>query len=177
MTDSVNVIVVGGGIIGCSAAYYLSRSGARVRLYDKEAIGSGASAHATGSLSLLGAEFTEGSSFQFALSASREFPPLVKDLEAATGADLLFQQRPSLRLALDDERSNTDQRPHAVAADPTSPCTGLTRRKSTPSNPGSPTGFRARCTRMSPPNWTATGSPWRWPKPPRDWGRKYTCVR
>ena len=103
MTDTANVIVVGGGIIGCSAAYYLSRNGARVRLFDKEAIGSGASAHATGSLSLLGAEFTEGLSFQFALSASREFPPLVKDLEAATGADLLFQQRPSLRLALDDE--------------------------------------------------------------------------
>ena len=103
MADSVNVIVVGGGIIGCSAAYYLARSGARVRLFDKEAIGSGASAHATGSLSLLGAEFTEGASFQFALNAYREFPPLVKDLEAATGADLLFQQRPSLRLALDDE--------------------------------------------------------------------------
>ena len=103
MADTPDVIVVGGGIIGCSAAYYLARKGARVRLFDKEAIGSGASAHATGSLSLLGAEFTEGPSFQFALNGYREFPPLVKDLEAATGADLLFQQRPSLRLALDDD--------------------------------------------------------------------------
>ena len=103
MASTANVIVIGGGIIGCSVAYYLARSGARVRLFDKEAIGSGASAHATGSLSLLGAEFTEGPSFQFALNAYREFPPLVKDLEAATGADLLFQQRPSLRLALDDD--------------------------------------------------------------------------
>ena len=118
MTDSVNVIVVGGGIIGCSVAYYLAGSGARVRLFDREAIGSGASTHATGSLSLLGAEFTEGASFQFALNAYREFPPLVKDLEAATGADLLFQQRPSLRLALDDEEERlikdlmTWQQPH-----------------------------------------------------------------
>ena len=103
MASTANVIVIGGGIIGCSVAYYLARSGAQVTLFDKEAIGSGASAHATGSLSLLGAEFTEGPSFQFALNAYREFAPLVKDLEAATGADLLFQQRPSLRLALDDD--------------------------------------------------------------------------
>ena len=103
MASTANVIVIGGGIIGCSVAYYLARSGAQVTLFDKEAIGSGASAHATGSLSLLGAEFTEGPSFRFALNAYREFAPLVKDLEAATGADLLFQQRPSLRLALDDD--------------------------------------------------------------------------
>ena len=90
-------------IVGCSAAYYLSLQGADVKLLEREAIGSGASAHATGSLSLLGAEFTQGTSFEFALAAYREFPELVLQLEEATGMDLLYQQRPSLRLALDEE--------------------------------------------------------------------------
>ena len=103
MVDTTDVVVVGAGIVGCSVAYYLSRQGADVKLLERDGIGSGATTHATGSLSLLGAEFTEGPSFQFALNAYREFPDLVQQLEEATGADLLFQRRPSLRLALDED--------------------------------------------------------------------------
>lgn len=103
MAETADVVVVGAGIVGCSVAYYLSLQGADVKLLEREAIGSGASAHATGSLSLLGAEFSQGASFDFALAAYREFPDLVSRLEAATGIDLLFQRRPSLRLALDEE--------------------------------------------------------------------------
>ena len=97
MAKTPDVVVVGAGIIGCSVAYYLAREGVSVTLLEREAIGSGASAHATGSLSLLGTEFSPGPSFQFALASSREFPELVQRLEEATGMDLLFQQRPSLR--------------------------------------------------------------------------------
>lgn len=103
MTKTADVIVVGAGVVGCSVAYYLARAGARVALVEKEAIGSGASAHATGSLSLLGTEFSPGPSFQLALAGYQEFPDLVRSLEEETGIDLLFQRRPSLRLALDQE--------------------------------------------------------------------------
>ena len=103
MRGHPDVIVVGAGVIGCSVAYYLAREGASVTLLERAAPGSGASAHATGSLSLLGAEFSPGPSFQFALAAYREFPELVQRLEEDTGMDLLYQRRPSLRLALDEE--------------------------------------------------------------------------
>ncbi len=103
MAENPDVIVVGAGVIGCSVAYYLSKQGAKVTLLERESICSGASAHATGSLSLLGAEFSPGPSFKFALAADREFPDLVHSLEEETGMDLLYQQRPSLRLALDEE--------------------------------------------------------------------------
>ena len=103
MAQSADVIVIGAGVVGSSVAYYLACRGARVTLMEQEAIGSGASAHATGSLSLLGTEFSQGASFELALAGYREFPQLVSCLEEETGMDLLFQRRPSLRLALDSE--------------------------------------------------------------------------
>lgn len=106
ITDNFDVAVIGAGVVGCSVAYYLARSGMTVALLEKEAIGSGSSAHATGSLSLLGTEFAPGPSFEFAIDGFHEFPPLVEALEDETGMDLLFQQRPSLRLALDQEEED-----------------------------------------------------------------------
>ena len=106
MPESADVVVIGAGVVGCSVAYYLAREGINVTLLEREAIGSGASAHATGSLSLLGAEFSPGASFQMARAAYAEFPQLVTELESATGMDLLYQRRPSLRLALDDEEAS-----------------------------------------------------------------------
>ena len=102
MEGIVDVAVVGAGVVGCSVAYYLAREGIKVALLEREAIGSGSSAHATGFISLLGTEFTPGPSFQFGLDSYREFPSLVEELEEETGMDLLYQRRPSLRLALEE---------------------------------------------------------------------------
>ena len=105
MPKTADVVVIGAGVVGCSVAYYLAREGINVTILEREAIGSGASAHATGSLSLLGAEFSPGASFQIARASSSEFQQIVPELESATGMNLLYQRRPSLRLALDDEEA------------------------------------------------------------------------
>ncbi len=105
MPKTADVVVIGAGVVGCSVAYYLAREGVNVTILERDAIGSGASAHATGSLSLLGAEFSPGASFQIARASSSEFQQIVPELESATGMDLLYQRRPSLRLALDDEEA------------------------------------------------------------------------
>ena len=103
MADKADVVIVGAGIIGCATAYYLAREGASVRMLDMDAIGSGASAHATGFLSLLGTEFPQGPPWHLGLEGYRMFGDVVPQLQEETGMDLLWQQRPALRLALDEE--------------------------------------------------------------------------
>ena len=106
MPGSADVVVIGAGVVGCSVAYYLAREGVSVTILERESIGSGASAHATGSLSLLGAEFSPGASFELAQASDSEFQQIVPELESATDIDLLYQRRPSLRLALDEEEAD-----------------------------------------------------------------------
>ena len=110
LPETAEVVVIGAGVVGCSVAYYLAREGIAVTLLERDAIGSGASAHATGSLSLLGAEFSPGASFEIARASYAEFPQIVPELESATGMDLLYQRRPSLRLALDDDEADLIKR-------------------------------------------------------------------
>ncbi|MGD8602211.1 MAG: FAD-dependent oxidoreductase, partial [Gemmatimonadota bacterium] len=45
------VVVVGGGVIGISCAYYLARGGARVVVLERERIGAGASEGNAGTIS------------------------------------------------------------------------------------------------------------------------------
>ena len=106
MPDSADVVVVGAGVIGSAVAYYLGIEGAKVLLLEQEAIGSGASAHATGSMNLLGTEFTPGPSFELGLESYRMFADLVPRLEEEAGMDLLCQRLPSLRLALEESEES-----------------------------------------------------------------------
>ena len=106
MPETADVVVVGAGVIGSATAYYLSREGAKVLLLEQEATGSGASAHATGFMSLLGTEFTPGAPFRMGLESYRMFSDLVPRLEEETGMDLLCQRRPSLRLALEEDEES-----------------------------------------------------------------------
>ena len=103
MAETADVIVVGAGVIGSAIAYYLSRDGAKVVMLEQDSIGSGASAHATGSFGRLGTEFNPGPSFLAALESYRMLSDLVAPLEEETDMDLLCQRRPSLRLAIEED--------------------------------------------------------------------------
>lgn len=52
MLTQVDVVVVGGGVIGCAVAYYLAKSGARVAVVEQGGIGSGASSVNPGSIAM-----------------------------------------------------------------------------------------------------------------------------
>ncbi len=48
MSGALDVAVIGGGIVGCALAAFLAEGGARVRLYEREAVAAGASGRNSG---------------------------------------------------------------------------------------------------------------------------------
>ena len=51
MNETADVVVIGGGAIGCSVAYHAATRGARVVLLEAEELGSGSSGALAGMLS------------------------------------------------------------------------------------------------------------------------------
>ena len=104
-----DIVVVGAGAVGCAIAYFLSKAGLQVTILEKESIGSGSSAHATGLFTLLGSDFSDGSSFEMALASHSICQEIVPVLEKETSIPIHLQKRKAIRLALDDEEENLIQ--------------------------------------------------------------------
>lgn len=95
-----SIIVVGGGVIGCSILYFLAKRGLRPILVEAGDIGSGASDAAAGSLLVR----TEDQRLHRLAEASFEmFPDLVSELMELGGTDPMYSRTPRLDLALDEE--------------------------------------------------------------------------
>ena len=67
MREQFDVVVIGAGVVGSATAYFLSKEGLKVCLMDRESVGSGASAHGHGALSLVGKDFRPGPHFSLGL--------------------------------------------------------------------------------------------------------------
>ncbi len=100
--DRVNVVVVGGGIIGCCGAYLLARAGARVTLLERGPLCEEASSAAAG---LANVSNRDG----FLLILAQESVRLLVQLEEELGADFELRRRGSLML-LRTEKELSEQR-------------------------------------------------------------------
>ena len=98
MQSTVDVAIVGGGVIGCAIAYSLSKSGADVAVFDQGEIGAEASSAATGLLAPLGPLSGPGPYADLLLSSFALFPALVPELEDASGMHLSYEQTGALRI-------------------------------------------------------------------------------
>ncbi|MBI4506998.1 MAG: FAD-dependent oxidoreductase, partial [Chloroflexi bacterium] len=94
---------VGAGAVGGACAYHQADAGLDVVLREQESVGSGASTHATGSLSLLSTDFRTPEALRFGIASYHLTRDLVPVLEDLSGMHVLYQRRPSLRLALDED--------------------------------------------------------------------------
>src|SRR5215212_4838397 len=101
--SSADVVVIGAGAIGGAVAFHLARAGQKVVLLEREGIASGASTHATGSFSLLGADFPTEPALRLGVASYRLSRDLIGELEELSGVDTLYQLRPGLRVALEEE--------------------------------------------------------------------------
>jgi glycine oxidase len=107
-----DVVIVGGGIIGCATAYYLAKDGAKVTVLERGEIGNEASGAAAGMLAALSSEGGErGPAFDKLLDESTKlYQTLIPELKQ-TGIDFHHRRTGVLHVAMtDDEAALTRQR-------------------------------------------------------------------
>ncbi len=97
MTEHARVVIVGGGILGCSLAYHLAREGWRdVVLLEKAELTSGSTWHAAGQVTHSTSSYALGKMAGYAID-------LYKRIEGETGQSVTFHDCGSLRLAYSDD--------------------------------------------------------------------------
>ena len=107
--DTAEIVVIGGGIIGCSTAYHLAKYGCRdVVLLEKAKLTSGSTWHAAGAVGQL----RSNANVTRLLGYSVE---LYSQLESETGQATGWVRNGSLRLACSPERRAEYERSATIA--------------------------------------------------------------
>lgn len=100
--NSPTVIVIGAGIVGCTVAHQLARSGARVQVIETRQPGQGATRASAGIL----APYIEGHGLAALRSLGRRSLDLYDDfiarLRADSGHDVIYQRTGTFEMAFDD---------------------------------------------------------------------------
>ena len=110
LPDRAQVVVIGGGIVGCSVAYHLTRRGiSDVLLLEQGSLTSGTTWHAAGLVSQLKSTH---SLTKLATYSARLFEELEDETGQATG----YRTPGSISVAADDERWEEVRRGAAMAA-------------------------------------------------------------
>jgi len=109
---SPDVVVVGGGVIGCSIAYHLAREGARVGVVEREQLASGASGIAAGMLApQVEAPFADAF-FELTLAGRATHAQLAERLHDEVGLDVEYRATGILRVARTESERVDLQRMH-----------------------------------------------------------------
>src|ERR1043165_199289 len=100
---SPDVVVVGGGVIGCAIAYALARGGASVAVVERSRVGAESSSAAAGILAPRG-HATEPEIFDLAMARHQRVPALVDAIRDDTSLDSEYVRSGVFDLAFDEER-------------------------------------------------------------------------
>ncbi len=107
MRMTTDVAIVGGGVIGCSIAYYLARRGIKSIVFEQHRLASGASGATAGLITpLWHVDHTHRALFDMGLRSLNAFPDLAADL-AESGADPGLRQCGVLKVAVTQEEAET----------------------------------------------------------------------
>ena len=106
MPNSTDVAIIGGGIIGCSIAYYLAKRGIGSTVFERESFACGASGATAGMFSpLWHVDHANEPLFNMGMSSLDTIPHLTAEL-ADAGVDPLFRQCGILKVAMSSEEAS-----------------------------------------------------------------------
>ncbi len=115
-SNTSDVLIVGGGIIGCSIAWRLAQAGLKVTVLDRGEPGSEASWAAAGMLAPVG-EQVEPPVFSDLCIASRSlYPRFAAEIEESSGQTVGYRSDGSLLVALDEKQEEELRQIHRTQA-------------------------------------------------------------
>lgn len=103
-----DVIVVGGGVIGCSIAWRLAQSGLKVTLFERGRVGCEASRAAAGMLSPQGEAHGPGAFFDLCLRSRAMYRSFAEELTEASGIDVGYKDEGTLFVITEGEDEKTE---------------------------------------------------------------------
>lgn len=103
MSETADVIIVGGGVIGCSIAYYLAKSGVKATVLDQGQLGAGASNAAAGMLAPFSHTHGPSPFFDLCISGLSLFKGLPEELRESSGIDIEYISRGIIKVAFTEE--------------------------------------------------------------------------
>ncbi len=107
MAKTADVVIIGGGVIGCATAYELAKLGLEVVLMERRSVGAEASSASAGLLVPLHAaeEGERTPLFDLYWASASLYPLLMAELEEATGIRVDHDPSGSLRIAVDEDEA------------------------------------------------------------------------
>ncbi|HCV27801.1 MAG TPA: FAD-dependent oxidoreductase [Dehalococcoidia bacterium] len=101
MPDSPDVAIVGGGVVGCATAYFLTRDGYSVTLIERNSVASHASGFAYGGLSPIVGIIEDDPVLPLSEASDALHSELAERLPAESGVEYEYRTKTSLTLASD----------------------------------------------------------------------------
>jgi len=88
LPKSADVVIVGGGVIGCATAFFLAKAGLSPLVLERDQLGCEASGEAAGMLAPQAEADQPGPFLELGLAGRRLFSSLAEELKAATGIEI-----------------------------------------------------------------------------------------
>jgi glycine oxidase len=96
---TTDVIIIGGGVIGCAIAYHLAKAGVKATVLERAHVAAEASSAAAGLIAPLAEVKERGPFLDLCVTSGRLFPQEVQDIELASGMNVGYVQSGFLQLA------------------------------------------------------------------------------
>src|SRR5208282_804867 len=102
-SHAADVLIIGGGIVGCSIAWRLAQAGMGVSVLDRSEPGGEASSAAAGMLAPLGEMVTPRTFSDLCVASRSLYPRFAAEIEECSGHNVGYRSDGSLLVALNQE--------------------------------------------------------------------------